>query len=141
MTSAVSEALAGPRFAAGIFGAFAVVAVLLAALGLYGLLACAVTWRTREIGVRVALGALRRDVAYLIVREGLGLTLSGIALGLVVAWTATRLLTRLLYGVSATDGLTFLSVAGLLFAVALLACGLPLRRALAVDPAVALRHE
>jgi putative ABC transport system permease protein len=74
-------------------------------------------------------------------REGLGLTLTGIALGLAVAWTATRLLTSLLYGVSATDGLTFLAVPGLLLAVALLACSLPLRRALAVDPAVALRHE
>jgi len=141
MTRAVSEALAGPRFATRVFGAFALVALLLAALGLYGLLAYSVTWRTREIGLRVALGARPRDVGRLVLREGLVLTLSGIALGLVVAGAATRLLESLLYGVRPTDGLTFAAVAALLLAVAGLACGLPLRRALGVDPVVALRHE
>src|SRR6266496_4211019 len=101
-----------------VFGAFALVALLLAALGLYGLLAYSVTWRTREIGLRVALGARPRDVGRLVLREGLVLTLSGIALGLVVAGAATRLLESLLYGVRPTDGLTFAAVAALLLAVA-----------------------
>jgi len=141
MTRAVSEALAGPRFATRIFVAFALVALLLSALGLYGLLAYSVMWRTREIGLRVALGARPRDVGRLVLREGLALTLTGIALGLVVAGAATRLLESLLYGVRPTDGVTFAAVTALLLAVAGLACGLPLRRALGVDPAVALRHE
>ena len=141
MTSVVSEALATPRFATRVFGAFALVALFLSALGLYGLLAYSVTSRTREIGVRVALGAQPKHVGHLVLREGLGLTLTGIALGLAVAWAGTRLLESLLYGVKATDGLTFAAVAGLLLVVAVLACGLPLRRALGVDPAVALRHE
>jgi ABC-type antimicrobial peptide transport system permease subunit len=141
MTSVVSEALALPRFATRVFGAFAFVALLLASLGLYGLLAYSVAWRTREIGVRVALGARPQNVAYLVLREGLGLTLAGSALGVVVALASTRFLQSLLYGVRATDGVTFAGVAGLLLAVTVLACGLPLRRALAVDPAVALRHE
>ena len=141
MTSAVSEALAAPRFAMRVFGAFAVVAAGLAALGLYGLLAYSVAWRTREIGLRVALGALRRHVALLVLRQALGLTAVGMAIGALAGVAATRLLERLLYGVSATDAVTFAAVGGLLLAVALLACGLPLRRALGVDPAVALRHE
>jgi putative ABC transport system permease protein len=124
MTSAVSEALAMPRFATRVFGAFALVALLLAALGLYGLLAYSVTSRTREIGLRVALGALPRDLGSLVLREGLGLTLTGITLGLVIARAATRLLESLLYGVKATDGVTFAAVAALLLAVAALACGL-----------------
>jgi putative ABC transport system permease protein len=141
MTTAVSEALAAPRFAAGVFGAFALVGVLLAALGLYGLIAYSVAARTREIGVRVALGAVPRNVASLVVREGLGLTLVGILLGLFLAWGATRLVGNLLFGVSATDGLTFTAMAALLAFVGLLACVLPVRRALAVDPAVSLRHD
>lgn len=141
MTSAVSEALAGPKFAARLFGGFAVVALLLASLGLYGVLAYSVMWRTRELGVRVALGAVPRDVAYLVMREGLGLTLTGIALGLLAASGATRVLESLLYGVTPSDGLTLGAVAVLLLAVTVLACGLPLRRALAIDPAVVLRQE
>jgi putative ABC transport system permease protein len=141
MSSVVAEAQAGPRFATRVFGAFALVALLLTAVGLHGLLAYSVTSRTREIGLRVALGALPADVGRLVLRQGLGLTLTGIALGLAIALYATRLLERLLYGVEATDGLTFLAVAAVLLAVAGLACGLPLRRALAVDPSVALRHE
>jgi predicted permease len=141
MASVVSDALAMPRFATRVFGAFALVALLLAALGLYGLLAYWVTGRTREIGVRVALGALPRDVGTLVLREGLGLGVIGIILGVALAGATTRLLESLLYGVSATDVPTFAAVAGLLLGVAVLACGLPLRRALRVDPAVALRHE
>jgi predicted permease len=141
MARVVSDALGVPRFVARLFGAFAFVALLLSALGLYGLLAYSVIWRTREIGVRVALGALPRDVACLVLREGLGLTMAGIVLGLAIAAATTRLLESLLYGVRAIDGLIFAGVAGLLLAVAALASALPLRRALRVDPAVALRHE
>jgi predicted permease len=141
MTGVVAEALGGPRFAARVFGAFALVALLLAALGLYGLLAYSMTGRTREIGVRMALGALPRDVGLLVLREGLGPTFIGIALGLVVSIASTRLLQSLLYGVTPNDGATIMAVVALLIAVAVLTCGLPLRRALRVDPAVALRHE
>jgi putative ABC transport system permease protein len=91
--------------------------------------------------VRVALGALPGNVAALVLREGLGLALAGIGLGLAVAWAATHALERLLYGVPARDAATFAVVAAVLLAVAVLACGLPVRRALAVDPAVALRHD
>jgi putative ABC transport system permease protein len=141
MDSVVAEARAVPRFATRVLGAFALVAVLLAALGLHGLLAYSVTSRLREIGLRMALGARRADVGRLVMRQGLGLTLAGMALGLAVASLAARLLQSLLYGVGPTDPATFLAVAVALLAVATLACGLPLLRALAVDPAVALRHE
>jgi len=89
----------------------------------------------------VALGARPKDVGYLVFREGLGLTLTGIALGLVVARAATHFLKSMLFGVEAVDGVTFAAVAGLLLGISVLACGLPLRSALVVDPAVALRHE
>jgi putative ABC transport system permease protein len=141
MSNVVSEALGGARFAARVFAAFALVALLLSSLGLYGLLTYSVTGRTREIGVRLALGALPRDVVHLVLREGLGLTLIGIALGLAVAASTTRLLERLLYGVKPVDGFTFAGVSGLLVVVATFACSLPLRRALRVEAAVALRHE
>jgi putative ABC transport system permease protein len=141
MTGVVSEALAGPRFTTAIFGAFALVALVLSALGLYGLLAYSTARRTREIGVRVALGARPRDVGRLVLREGLRLTVTGIGCGLAVAWATTRLFQNLLYGVKATDGVSIAAAVGLLLAVGLLACGLPVRRALGVDPAEALREE
>ena len=141
MTGVVSEALAGPRFATAIFGAFALVALVLSALGLYGLLAYSTARRTREIGVRVALGARPGDIGRLVLREGLQLTVTGIACGLAVAWATTRLLQSLLYGVKPTDGVSIAAAVGVLLAVALLACGLPVRRALRVDPAEALRDE
>ena len=141
MTGVVSEALAGPRFATTIFGAFALVALVLSALGLYGLLAYSTARRTREIGVRVALGARPGDISRLVLREGLQLTVTGIACGLAVAWATTRLLQNLLYGVRSTDGVSIAAAVGVLLAVALLACGLPVRRALRVDPAEALRDE
>jgi putative ABC transport system permease protein len=141
MTGAVSEALTGPRFATRVCGAFAAVALLLAALGLYGLVAYSVTTRTREIGVRVALGAGPRALASTVLGEGLRSTAWGVGLGFLVAWASTRLLEALLFGVTPTDGVTFAVVAGVLLAVSLLACALPLRRALAVDPALALRHD
>jgi predicted permease len=141
MRHVVDEALGGPRFAARVFGAFAAVAVLLSALGLYGMLAYSVTRRTREIGVRVALGARPADVSRLVLREGMRLAFFGIALGLLGAGAAAGVLRALLYGVEPLDPLTFALVPLLLAAVAVLACLLPVRRARRVDPVDALRSE
>jgi predicted permease len=141
MDDLLAKTAAERRFALILFEAFGLVALVLAATGIYGVLSGSVTERTREIGVRLALGAQRRDVLNLILRQGVGLTLSGVGFGLLGAWTVTRLLTKLLYSVSPTDPLTFGGVALLLSAVALLACYLPARRATQVDPLVALRHE
>ena len=141
LSHAASRALAVPRFAARIFAAFGLVALLLAALGLYGLVAHSVARRTREIGLRVSLGARPADVVRLVLREGLLPTLAGTALGTLAALGASRLLTRLLFGVTPTDGVTLASSAALLVAVSLLAAALPARRALAVEPASALRQD
>jgi putative ABC transport system permease protein len=141
MSDAVTAALGGPRFAARVFGAFALVGLLLSALGLYGLLAYSVSRRTREIGVRVALGAQAADVRRLVLREGLTLTLAGIVVGLVAAWGTARLLDALLFGVTAADPLTYALGPVVLASVAIGACLLPARRATRVDPAVALRTE
>jgi putative ABC transport system permease protein len=141
MDQRLASSAAERRFALILFEAFAFVAVVLVTVGLYGVLSASVTERTREIGVRLALGAQRRDVLYLILRQGLTLTLAGVSLGLLASWGVTRLLTKLLYGVSATDPLVFGGVAALLTAVALLACYVPARRAMKVDPLVILRSE
>jgi putative ABC transport system permease protein len=129
------------RFALILFETFGLVALALAAAGIYGVLSYSVTERTREIGVRLALGAERRNVLSLILRQGLKLTLSGIGLGLLMALAVTRLLTNLLYGVSATDPSIFGGVAVVLIVVALFACYWPARRATRIDPLVALRQE
>jgi putative ABC transport system permease protein len=129
------------RFALILFQTFGLVALALAATGIYGVLAGSVAERTREIGIRLALGAQRADVLHLILRQGLILTLSGVGVGLLVAWAMTRLLTKLLFGVTPTDPLTFGGVALLLVAVALVACFVPARRATKVDPLVALHYE
>jgi putative ABC transport system permease protein len=129
------------RFALILFEAFGFVAVVLVAVGLYGVLSASVTERSREIGVRLALGAQRRDVLFLILRQGLSLTVVGVSIGLLASWAVTRLLTKLLYGVSATDPFVFAGVALLLVLVALLACYLPARRAMKVDPLTILRYE
>jgi len=141
MSDAVSQALGGPRFAAYVFGAFALAAVTLSALGLYGLLGYSVGRRTREIGIRVALGADRHDVSGMVLREGLALTGAGIGLGLLAAWLVSRSLKSLLFGVGAADPATFATGATVLVLAAVAASLLPARRAARVDPAVALRTE
>jgi predicted permease len=141
MEARLSDALARRRFSMYLLGVFAVIALLLAVIGIYGVMAYAVNQRTHEIGIRVALGAQQRDVLGLILRQGLSLTLTGTALGLLAALGLTRLLAKLLFGVGANDPLTFAGVAALLLAVSLLACWIPARRAARVDPLIALRCD
>ncbi len=141
MTERVSQLEARPRFNTALLGIFAAVGVLLATIGTYGVLSFFVAQRTREIGVRAALGAQPRDVMKLILGEGLKPVLVGLIVGILGAFAATRLMTSLLFGVTATDPWMFLGVAILLPIVALAACYLPARRATRIDPLVALRCE
>ena len=137
----ISEAAAGPRSTTSIFLLFATLAVVLGAVGIYGVISYSVAQRTREIGIRIALGARRSEVLLLILRQSARLALAGIVLGMAGALLLTRLMTGLLYGVAASDPATYASVAALLAAVALAASYLPARRAMRVDPVVALRYE
>jgi putative ABC transport system permease protein len=141
MREVIAESIWQPRLYAVLFAVFAVVALLLAAVGIYGVMAYAVAARTNEIGIRLALGAQPRDVLRLVVGQGMLLALSGIGLGLLGALLLTRLLKALLFNISATDPLTFSGVALLLTLVALLACWVPAQRATKVDPLIALRCE
>ena len=141
MDQLLYESVAGSRFRAVLFGVFAALALALAMIGIYGVMAYAVSQRTHEIGIRMALGARRMNILRTILREGAGLALLGVAIGFVVALALSRTLAGLLFGVQATDPVTFGTVAALLLGVALAACYVPARRAMRVDPMVALRHE
>jgi macrolide transport system ATP-binding/permease protein len=141
VNEAISVSLLLPRTGATLFGLFGVLGLVLASVGLYGVVAYMVSQRTREIGIRMALGARRVDILRLVLGQGLKLVLTGIALGLAGALALTRTLASILYGVSATDPATFAGVAVLLTGVALLAFSLPARRAVRVDPISALRYE
>jgi predicted permease len=141
MEQLLARSLAPEWFSMGLLGALAVLAMLLAAIGIYGLMSYFVTQRRHEIGVRMALGAQASDVLKLVLGQGLRLALAGIAIGLLTALAVTRWFASLLFSVSATDPLIFLLIALLLTAVALLACWVPVRRATKVDPLIALRHE
>jgi putative ABC transport system permease protein len=141
MEQIMAQTLVQPRFNMILLGSFALLALGLGAVGIYGVIASVVTQRTNEIGIRLALGAQPRDVLQLIIRQGMTLTLSGVTLGLLASWALTRWLATLLFGVSATDPLTFAAIALLLAGVALLACWIPARRATKVDPMIALRCE
>ncbi len=141
MEQIVSGSLARPRFYAVLVSLFAGIAAALAAVGIFGVLSYAVALRTRESGIRMALGAQRRQVMGMVVREGSGLTAIGIAIGVAGAAGLTRFLGGMLFGLTPLDPLTFVAVSLLLGLVAMLASYLPARRATRVDPLVALRSE
>jgi putative ABC transport system permease protein len=141
MARYVSDSTGGERFTMILAGVFAAVALLLASIGLYGVIACSVSQRTWEIGIRMALGAQRGSILRMVLGQGLGLILIGVAAGIAGAFVLTRFLETLLYGVTPTDAATFAAIPLLLTVVALLACYLPARRAMRVDPMMALRQE
>ncbi len=141
MNEVIADSLAARRFSMILLDAFAAIALLLASVGLYGIISYLVGQRSHELGIRIALGAKPRDVLGLVLNQGMKMALGGVALGLVAALALTRLLTKMLYGVSATDPVTFAIITLLLTSVALLACLIPARRATKVDPLIALRYE
>jgi putative ABC transport system permease protein len=141
MEHIVAGAVARQRFSMLLLAIFAGIALVLAAVGIYGVMSYSVAQQTREIGIRMALGARRSDVLKMTVKQGAQLVGAGLVIGLVVAFGLTRVMTSLLFGISATDPVTFLSIGGVLLAVALLASYIPALRATRVDPMVALRYQ
>jgi ABC-type antimicrobial peptide transport system permease subunit len=141
MGQRVDESLAQRRFSMLLLGVFAGVALALATIGIYGVMAYLVSQGTREIGIRMALGATQRDVLGLIVRQGMTLAISGLAIGLAGACVLTRLIRSLLFGVQATDPVTFVGISVLLAFIALLASYIPAQRAARIDPMVSLRCD
>jgi predicted permease len=141
MEEIVARSVAPQRFNMWLLGLFAGLGIVLAGIGIYGVVSYSVAQRTPEIGIRLALGAETRDILRLVLQQGLGMILLGVAIGLGMALALTRLMANLLFGVSATDPLSFVAVALLLGAIALLACFIPARRATKVDPLIALRYE
>jgi putative ABC transport system permease protein len=141
MKELLADSVAQPRFRTLLLGIFAGMALLLSAVGIFGVMAYLVSRRTQEIGVRMALGASRGEVRRMILGEGLRVTLIGIAIGLVGAFASGRLIKGLLYGVGPADPATFAGVSLLVIVVALIACYLPAHRATQVDPMIALRYE
>jgi ABC-type antimicrobial peptide transport system permease subunit len=141
MESIIADSIAERRFAMILLGAFAAMALVLASVGIYGVIAYLVGQRTQEIGIRIALGAQRKDVLAMILWQGTRLALLGVVLGIAGAFALTRLMSGLLYAVGATDPATFALLALILTLVAMAACYLPARRATRVDPVAALRWE
>ena len=141
MTEVERESMGSRRFPMMLLGAFGAIALALAIVGVYGVVSCVVAQRTREIGIRVALGASRQQVLWLVVREGAWVSAAGIGIGLLAAVGLTRALSSELHGVSPLDPLTYSGVAVVMAIVTLAACAIPTRRALRVDPLIALRNE
>ena len=141
MEEALSDRVGFPRFEMQLFGIFGGLALVLAAVGIYGVMSYVVTQRTHEIGVRIALGARRSDVLGMVIRRGVKITLIGLAAGIVASIWLTRLIAGFLFGVKSTDPITYFIVAFILMTVSLVACYVPARRAAQVDPMIALRHD
>jgi putative ABC transport system permease protein len=141
MQQVLDDSVAGRRFQMSLLALFAAIALGLAAIGIYGLMSYSVNQRTHEIGIRMALGAKRKEVLRLVVRQGMVLAMSGVALGTAGALVLTRFLSSMLYAVGVNDPITLFSVAGLLSGVAALASFIPAWRAAKIDPMQALRHE
>jgi putative ABC transport system permease protein len=141
LESLISSSIRQPRFIATLLCAFAAAALSLAVAGLYGVISYSVAQRTREIGIRVALGACRSDVSRLVVGQGMKLALIGVAVGIIASAMLTRLVSNLLFGVTATDPATYVVTAGLVIVVSVLASYVPARKASRVDPIIALRCE
>jgi len=141
MNEVIADSLAARRFSMVLLGIFAGLALVLSSIGIYGVISYIVGQRTHEIGIRLALGAQQSDVMSMVIGQGAKMALTGVAIGLVAAFGLTRQMDKMLYGVNATDPLTFAGVAVVLVSVALLACYIPARRAMRVDPLVALRYE